>query len=188
MTTFTIHTADSAPAESKEQLKSAQQRFGRIPNLYGVLAEAPIAVEAYDTLGGLLMRSSFTPTERHVVWFTINAYHDCHYCMAAHTVLAMGETVPEDVIKTARDVGSYEDPKLEALRVFTLDLVENRGRVLPEDLDAFLAAGFTKQTVLEINVVIAHKVLSNYTNHIVDTPVDDAFSRFSWIKPVSNAA
>ena len=188
MTTFTIHTPDSAPAESKEQLETVQARYGQIPNLYGVLAEAPIAVEAYDALGSLLMRLSFTPTERHVVWFTINAYHDCHYCMAAHTLLAKGENVPEDVIETARAVGSYADPKLEALRVFTLTLVENRGWASPEDFDAFLAAGFTKQNVLEIVVVIAHKVLSNYTNHIVDTPVDDVFSRFTWTTPVSNAA
>ena len=88
MTTFTIHTPDSAPSESKAQLESVQQRYGQIPNLFGVLAEAPIAVEAYDTLGSLAMRSSFSPTERHVVWFTINAYHDCHYCMPAHTFLA----------------------------------------------------------------------------------------------------
>ena len=188
MTTFTIHTPDSAPAESKEQLATARARYGQIPNLYGVLAEAPIAVEAYDTLGSLLMRSSLTPTERHVVWFTINAYHDCHYCMAAHTALAKGENVPEDVIETARAVGSYADPKLEALRVFTLNLVENRSSASPQDFEAFLAAGFTKQTVLEIVVVIAHKVLSNYTNHIVDTPVDDVFSRFTWTKPVPNAA
>ncbi len=188
MTTFTIHTADSAPAESKEQLETTQKRKGLIPNLYGVLAEAPIALEAYETLANLLMRSSFTPTERHVVWFTINAYHDCHYCMAAHTRLAKGEKVPEDVIETARAVGSYEDPKLEALRVFTLNLVENRGWASPEGLEAFLGAGFTKQNVLEIVVVIAHKVLSNYTNHIVDTPVDDAFKRFTWTKPVSDAA
>ncbi len=111
MTTFTIHTADSAPAESKARLETTQRRTGLIPNLYGVLAEAPIALEAYDTLGDLLMRSSFTPTERHVVWFTINAYHDCHYCMAAHTLLAKGEKVPEDVIEAARAVRSYEDPK-----------------------------------------------------------------------------
>jgi len=153
-----------------------------------VLAEAPIALEAYDPLANLLIRSSFTPAERHVVWFTINAYHDCPYCLAAHTLLAKGEKVPEDVIETARAVGSYEDPKLEALRVFTLNLVENRGWTAPEGLEAFLAAGFTKQNVLESLVVIAHKVLSNYTNHIVDTPVDDAFKRFTWTKPVSDAA
>jgi len=67
MTTFTIHTPDSAPAESKDVLEGARHLRGRIPNLYGVLAEAPIAVEAYLKLAELLMRASFTPTERHVV-------------------------------------------------------------------------------------------------------------------------
>ncbi len=74
------------------------------------------------------------------------------------------------------------------MRVFTLNLVENRGWASPEALDAFLGAGFTKQNVLESLVVIAHKVLSNYTNHIVNTPVDEVFKRFTWTKPVSDAA
>lgn len=187
-TTFSLHNIESAPAESKDQLKSIQQRYGRIANLFGVLAEAPIAVEAYDTLGNLLMKSSFTPTERHVAWFTINAYHDCHYCMAAHTFLAKGEKVSEEVIETARAVDSYDDPKLEALRVFTLNLVENRGWTSVEDLEAFITAGFTKQNIFEIIVVIAHKVLSNYTNHIVNTPVDDDFKQFTWQKPEMAAA
>jgi len=188
MTSFTIHTPDSAPAGSKDLLAATQKRVGRISNLYGALAEAPIAVEAYDMLGTLLRRASFTPAERHVVWFTINAYHDCHYCMAAHTRLAKGEKVPEDVIETARAMGSYDDPKLEALRVFTLILVENRGWAAPQALDAFLAAGFTRQNVLEIIVVIAHKVISNYTNHLVEPPLDDAFARFIWTRPVPDGA
>ena len=187
-TKFTIHDTDSAPAEIKDQLRSYEKRFGNIPNLFGVLAEAPIAVEAYDILGNLLMKSSFTPTERHVVWFTINAYHDCHYCMAAHTFLAKKEKVSEDVIDTARSINSYDDPKLEALREFTLNVVENRGRVSTEDFEAFIAAGFTKQNVLEILVAISHKVLSNYTNHIVNTPVDDVFKQFTWHKLETAAA
>jgi alkylhydroperoxidase family enzyme len=188
MTTFPIHTPDTAPDGSKETLETAKGRYGQVPNLYGVLAEAPIAVEAYDVLGSLLMRASFTPTERHVVWFTINAYHDCHYCMAAHTLLAKGEDVPEDVIETARREGSYDDPRLEALRVFTLAMVDKRGWASASDLEAFLATGFTKQNVLEITVALAHKTLSNYTNHIVQTPVDDAFKRFIWTKPAAKAA
>ena len=188
MTSFTIHSPETAPAGSKDQLKATQQRLGLVPNIYGVLAEAPVALEAYDILSNLLKRASFTPAERHVVWFTLNAYHDCHYCMAAHTFLAKGEKVPEEVIETARAVGTYGDPKLEALRVFTLRLVENRGWAAPEELEDFLAADFTKQQVLEIVVIIAHKVLSNYTNHITDTPVDDVFKRFAWTKPAAKAA
>ena len=184
MTAFPIHTPDSAPAGSKALLEAAQKRVGRISNVYGALAEAPIAIEAYDMLGTLLRRASFTPTERHVVWFAINAYHDCHYCMAAHTLLAKAENVPSGVIETARAMGSYDDPKLEALRVFTLSMVDSRGATPPEGLEAFLAAGFTRRNMLEIIVVIAHKVLSNYTNHIVEPPVDEAFAQFVWTKPV----
>jgi len=187
-TTFTVHSTDSAPAESKLLLESAKNRFGGIPNLYGVLAEAPIAVAAYDALGSLLMKSSFTATERHVVWFTINAYHDCTYCMAAHTMLAKGEKVPEDIIETARIVGNYEDPRLEALRKFTVTLVENRGWISKEDLKEFIAIGFTGQNVLEILVAVAHKVLSNYTNHLVETPLDKGFEKFVWQKPGTQAA
>ncbi len=188
MTNFAIHTAETAPEGSKDLLEATRKRVGIIPNLYGALAEAPIAVEAYDKLGDMLKRSSLTPTERHVAWFAINAYHGCNYCMAAHTRMAMGEKVAEDVISTARAGGTYEDAKLEALRVFTLALTEGRGRISPEGLEAFLAAGFTKQNVLEIVVVIAHKVVSNYTNHLVDTPVDEAFAPFAWEKTVPSAA
>ncbi len=185
MTSFPIHTADTAPAESKPLLESAGNLRGRIPNLYGVLAEAPIAVEAYLMFADLMMRSSFTPTERHVVWFTLNAYHGCHYCMAAHTLMAKGEKVPDEVIDTARAVQPYEDPKLEALRGFTLKLADSRGQVSPEEVDRFLAAGYSRQNVLEIIVAISHKVLSNYTNHITHTPVDDAFERYVWTAPSS---
>ncbi len=108
--------------------------------------------------------------------------------MAAHTMLANGEKVPEDIIETARQVGSYEDPRLEALRKFTLTLVENRGWTSREDLEAFIAVGFTKQNVFEILVAVAHKVLSNYTNHLVETPVDKGFEQFAWQKPRSQAA
>lgn len=188
MTEYNIYNAETAPEGSKETLQSVESRFGMIPNLYGVLAEAPIAVEAYDNLMNLLMRSSLTPEERHVVWFTINAFHDCHYCMAAHTLVAKGEKISEEIIETARIGGSYADPKLEALRAFTFAMTEKRGWTSPEDLEAFFAAGFTKQQLFEIVVVMAHKIISNYTNHMVGTPVDDAFKPFSWTKSEADAA
>lgn len=183
MTTFTMHNMDSAPEESKAHLQGALGLRGRVPNVYGILAEAPIAIETYLALAGILKRSSFTPSERHVVWFTFNSYHNCSYCMAAHTFLAKGEKVPEDVIETARAVGEYQDPKLEALRVFSLSMAEKRGWVSTQELDSFLAAGFTKQNVFEVIVALSHKVLSNYANHIVETPVDSAYEKYSWTKP-----
>ena len=51
MTTFTIHTVESAPAEVKEVLETVQKdNNGYIPNLIGLLANAPTALEAYRTV------------------------------------------------------------------------------------------------------------------------------------------
>lgn len=45
MTTFTIHTVESAPAEVKEVLETVEKdNNGYIPNLIGLLANAPITV------------------------------------------------------------------------------------------------------------------------------------------------
>ena len=188
MSKFTIHTKETAPAEALPALEKAEKKFGRIPNLIGGLSEAPVAAEAYLTLSELVSRSSFTPAERHVVWFTVNSYHDCRYCMAAHTAIAKMESVDDAVIDAARNVESYDDPRLESLRQFTLSIVEKRGWVNDEETESFLAAGFTRQQILEIVTIIAQKVMSNYTNHLIETPVDDAFAKFAWEKPESVSA
>ena len=32
---------------------------------------------------------------------------------------------------------------------------------------------------------MAHKVISNYTNHVAKTPVDAVFEKFAWEKPAA---
>lgn len=187
MSQFTIHTEDNHSAEAAETITKVKGKYGFVPNLLGALAEAPEAAEAYIALGDALKNSAFTPTECHVVWFTINTYHACDYCMAAHTAIAKGERIADDVIETARADGAYADPKLQALKVFTLEMVRERGWVKPDVIETFLAAGYTRRHVLDVILTISHKVLSNYTNHIVETPLDEPFAPFAWT-PASEAA
>ncbi len=183
MTSFTIHDADTAPEGSKPFIERAQKQFGMVPNLIGLLAEAPVAVETYQALAGLFTRTSFTPTERNVVWLTIIYDNECDYCMAAHTGIAKSEKVDDGIINALRAGEPLEDPRLQALREFTSFVVVRRGWVGDDEVEAFLAAGFTKQHVFEVLVGVAHKVLSNYANHIAETPVDPPFEKFAWKVP-----
>ncbi len=183
MTEFTIHSKDGAEGERRETLEMIERSYGFVPNLLGGLAEAPAAARAYLALGGEVAKTSFTPSERHVAWFAVNFYNNCHYCMPAHTAIAKNEKVPDDVIEAARNGGGYADAKLQALHDFVNALVEKRGEADEADLQAFFAAGFNKQHVLEAVLVVAHKTLSNYANHLMRTPVDGAFSAFAWEKP-----
>lgn len=181
MPQFPIHTADNHPDEAGDVIAKTKAKFGFVPNLIGALAEAPEAADAYLALSDALYNSAFTPEERHVVWFTINHFHECHYCMAAHTGIAKAEKISDDIIDIARKAGDYPDPKLQALKDFTTKMVQERGWVPSSDIEAFLAAGYTRRHVLDVILAIAHKTLSNYTNHVVGTPLDEPFKRFEWV-------
>jgi alkylhydroperoxidase family enzyme len=76
-----------------------------------------------------------------------------------------------------------QDSKLQALRYFTQRMVQARGWVTEDEIETFMKAGYTKQQVLEVILGIAVKVIHNYTNHIAQTPLDNAFERYAWSKP-----
>jgi uncharacterized peroxidase-related enzyme len=188
MTNFTVHTQQTAPKASQEVLAGVEQAFGFVPNLMATLAESPAAVEAYATLMGIFDKSDFTPTERQVVLMTNNRLNGCTYCMAAHSTISKMQGVPADVIADLRAGTSLADAKLEALRLFTIKIVESRGYASDADLEAFVAAGYTKANILEVILGTSLKTLSNYSNHVANTPVDEAFKADTWSNADASAA
>ncbi|AIM59277.1 carboxymuconolactone decarboxylase [Cellulophaga lytica] len=182
MTTLKVHNIESAPEAAKPLLEKSKKAYGMIPGLHGVLASSPQILEAYQTLHELFTQTSFNEAELTVVWQAINVEHACHYCVPAHTGIAKMMKVDDAIIDALRDETPLEDAKLEALRTMTLTIVKNRGNVSKEELDAFYAAGYGEQHVLEIILGLSQKVISNYTNHIANTPVDEAFQKFAWSK------
>lgn len=181
MTRFECHTETSAPDAAKPLLKKSVADFGMIPNLHAVMAEAPTVLDAYQQLHDLALASSFNDTEKTVLWQTINVEHGCHYCVPVHSAIARQMQVSEDVDNALRNHQAPGDKQLDALRDFTLAVVRNRGQV-NDELQAFLDAGYTKQQVLEVILFVSQKVMSNYINHIVETPLDKPFEKFTWQK------
>jgi uncharacterized peroxidase-related enzyme len=181
MTDFNLHTIESAPEASKPQLEHSQKVYGFVPNLHAEMAESPALLEAYRTIGGIFdSKTKLSPTERQIIAMTNNRLNGCEYCMAAHTSIMQSLKVPEDVIESLRDGTPIADPKLEALRVFAEKVNLQRGWLEDGDLETFLSAGYSKETVFEVIVGTAFKVLSNYTNHVASTPLDNAFAKNEW--------
>ncbi|UXX78455.1 carboxymuconolactone decarboxylase family protein [Reichenbachiella carrageenanivorans] len=180
MSTLKIHTVESAPQESKALLEKSQEAYGYVPNLHGALAESPGLLEAYQSLHGLFTQSSFDKDELTVVWQTINVAHECHYCVPAHTAIAHSMQINEVIIDALRNGTVLPSVKLQALHEMTLSIVHNRGRVTDAELEAFYAAGYNQRHVLDIILGLSQKVISNYTNHIAETPLDEGFKKFAW--------
>lgn len=182
MTSLKIQSLESAPEESKELLEKSKKAYGMIPGLHGVLAGAPGILEGYQKLHELFENSSFNNEELTVVWQSINVEHQCHYCVPAHTGIAKMMKVDDSITEALRNETTLENPKLEALRTMTLKIVRNRGNVTQEDLDAFYKAGYGERQVLEIILGLSQKTISNYVNHIANTPVDEGFKKYEWSK------
>ncbi|MBR8296154.1 carboxymuconolactone decarboxylase family protein [Burkholderia cenocepacia] len=188
MSHFPTYTIDNAPAASKASLEDTKRAFGFVPNLQAHMAESPALLAGYSTLWDLFSKSTLTPHEQQVVYLTSNFENDCHYCMAGHSTLAKMIKMDAGVIAALRAGTPLPDAKLEALHRFTTLMVRERGFVPDADVDAFLAAGYTRQNVLEVILGVATKVMSNYTNHIVHTELDGFMAGNEWTKPVAAAA
>jgi uncharacterized peroxidase-related enzyme len=180
---FTLHDSKTADGDSARILDSVQKGWGFVPNLHRILAESPAALEAYTTLWGIAEKTSFTPQERNIVYLAIIYENECTYCMAGHTNLSRMAGVDDVTIGALRDNRPIVDPKFEALRQFAAKVTRQRGFVSAADVATFKAAGYDNRAVLDVLVLAATKLISNYTNHLAQTPLDSFMKDAEWTAP-----
>lgn len=163
-------------------LEQANAKLGFIPNMYGRMVLSPGLLETYmHGYDAFRKESGFSRAEQEVVFLTISRANECHYCLAAHSVAADTKSrVPKPVTDAIRDGTPLPDPRLAALSAFAHRMVETRGRPTAEDIESFLDAGYAERQVVEIVLAIGVKTLSNYVNHLFNTPVDDVFAARAW--------
>lgn len=169
---FKLHTIETAPEASRKDLTDVKQKYGRLPNFFAVAAESPAAVDAYLSLSKIFQNTGLTPIEQQIVILTVSVENKCDYCVAAHSRGAKMVGVPAEVIDAIRNRAPLNDKKAEALHHLVGQLVEKRGWLSDVEVQAFLANGFSRSQLLDVIVGVSMKTLSNYINHLADTPVE----------------
>ena len=180
MSEFTIHNHESAPQASHEALAALEKNIGFIPNLAGTIAGSPAALQSFVSMQSSLQGSSLTPVEREVVGLTVSHENSCEYSMAAHSTFAVAHGAATDVVAALRAGGELPDARLEALHVFTNELLSEHGHVPAAQVDAFLQAGYSDANVLEVVTQVAYTTLANLVANLADTPVDEPFEPQAW--------
>ena len=177
-------TLENADPHAKAVLEKAKSRVGFVPNMYAAMVNSPGLLEIYlDGYDRFRKDSGFTPAEQEVVFLTISRGNGCDYCMGAHSMIAdKMSKVPLQVTDAIREGRKIPDPKLAALSAFTETMFRTRGLPSSADVKAFLAAGYEERHVLAIILALGVKTLSNYSNHLFHTPLDEAFASRAWKK------
>ena len=178
---FPMHSTASAAEDSLPALEWYKDSFSMVPNLAGVLAESPALLLSYWQLRqNLFAHSTLSRQEINIVQATVAHANTCQYCVAGHTAFGKMEFFnnTDEQLNAVRNEDAFEDPKLNALRDFTLLVLKKQGRISDGQLTAFLHAGYTRAQALDVVANIAAKVMSNYANQIALTPIDEAFAAF----------
>ncbi len=173
-------TLESADTTQKDVLEGARKQVGFIPNMYANMVNVPGVLTTYlHGYAAFRQHSGLAPTEQEVVFLAISGQNGCHYCMAAHSMIADKVSgVPAPVLAAIRSGQAIPDAKLQALYNFARELVKTGGKPGQTVADAFLAAGYSETTALNIILAAAVKTLSNYSNHLFATEVDAKFADY----------
>lgn len=170
MTRITVPTRDTVSEANQGLFDALKGQLGFVPNLYATFALSQNALGTYLALQSA--KSSINAKSREVVNLVVSQYNECRYCLAAHTMLGkMNGFTDAQIIAIRKGAASF-DAKLDALAKLTLALVANRGHADDAAKDAFFAAGWTQENLVDVIMTVGDKIISNYLHAATDIPVD----------------
>lgn len=168
-----IQTVDinTAPEASKPILQNVKAKFGRVPNIFASLANSPVALEAVTGLFAALDKGVLAGKTHEAIALRTGEVHGCRYCTAAHTAKAkMAGATVEETIRFRK--GEAEDPKVKAMLDIADTIVQKRGQLTDEDVQAARDAGVTDAELLEVLAIVVLNTFTNYVNALVQTELD----------------
>ena len=173
MSRLTLHTHDTAPEASRPFVDKAIANNGFLPNLIGVLANSPQALQTYMTVSGINAETSLTLAEREVVQITAARIHGCDFCVAGHTAIALKKAqLPVETVRALQQGASTGDARLDAVRAFSEAVIATRGGVGDDAYRAFLDAGYNEQQALEVVLGISLATLCNFANTLAGSAIN----------------
>jgi AhpD family alkylhydroperoxidase len=180
MSRFPEYTIESAPAGSRRFMVATQDHLGYLPAATARWAASPHLLEAFGRMLAIFENGTLDPVAREVVVMTIATRNGCHICVAMHSARLTALGASPDIIAALRDAAPLADQRLDAIRMFTLRVLDTAGDVGDDALRAFLASGFTRQNALEVVLGIGTYTMSTLANRLTDPPLDDRLSAFAW--------
>jgi AhpD family alkylhydroperoxidase len=177
---FTEHTIESAPPAARRFMTATQNHLGYLPAGMARMAASPQLLDGFMKLSAIFESSALTPVAREAVIMTVATRNGCHICVAMHTARLTTLGASPDLITGLRGAEPLPDERLEAIRVFTLRVLDTAGDVGDQALRDFLARGYTTQNALEVVLGIGTYTMSTLANRLTGAPVDDQLATHAW--------
>src|ERR1700761_9771475 len=138
MSSYPVHTLESAPEQSKPVLAQLQKAFGMIPNIAAKMAASPVLINGFIGLFERVHASSLTEPQIQTLLLTNAVANASEWPVAFHTALALKEGVHREDVEAIRQGVLPGDAELAALSALARALIGKRGRLDESDQRRFL--------------------------------------------------
>lgn len=166
-------------------MQATLTHLGYLPAAVARLASSPQLLEGFLKISGLFEATTLDPVAREVLILTIATRNSCHVCLAIHTAKLEVLGVSSEVVTALRDRRPLQDERLEAIRVFTLEVLASAGAVGDGPMKAFLGQGYTPQNALEVVLGIGAYTMSTLANRMIGAPLNEQLTPFAWNEPAA---
>jgi AhpD family alkylhydroperoxidase len=167
---FKILRKEEVSGKNRQLFEQMEHSFGKVPNLYNVLAYSANALEAYLKLEG--SPTSLNSKEMEAVNLVVSEVNACIYCISAHTMMARNTGISEEQSMLIRAGSAPFDVKLDALVKLAKAITEQRGHIDAVLLQNFFDAGYTRGNLVDLLMLIGDRTISNLLHAVTKVSVD----------------
>ena len=169
MKQFRVPTRDEVAATNQAIFDNLQKALGFVPNLYATIGYSENGLARY--LAYQNAKTTLSSREKEAVNLIVSQINGCIYCQSAHTVIGKMNGFTDEQLTEIRHGKSAEN-KLNTLVALAADITKNRGNANEENVDAFFAAGYTRENLVDLILQVSDKTAMNYLHNLTKVPVD----------------
>ncbi len=172
MTRLPQIASHEATPQQAEMFAATKQKLGRVPNFLRALGNSPAALEGYLGLSAAIgTTQGLNAQQREAIALVVGQANGCEYCLAAHSTLGKMVGLSPEEIQAARRGEGADDSTGAVVRLASA-VLESRGRVSDDEIQAFRNAGFGDDAIAEVVAHVALNVFTNYFNNVAQPEVD----------------
>jgi uncharacterized peroxidase-related enzyme len=170
MSNFKVPTSEEVSENNQAIFDTLKKGVGFVPNIYAAMAHSKNALGSYLQFSGAA--TSFSKKEKDVIDLAVSQVNECRYCQSAHTAIGKMNGFTDDQIIELRKGGANWDNKINVLAQTAQHISATKGKIGTVATDAFHAAGYTKENLVDLIMAIGIITITNIFHNVTDVPID----------------
>ncbi|MBT4889815.1 MAG: carboxymuconolactone decarboxylase family protein [Rhodospirillales bacterium] len=173
MARIPVASPEQMSSETSQQLDELFEDWGERWGVIQTIANSPNLIKTFLPMHEQMQHSSLSDDDREVIDLYLAMDNGCHYCIPAHIYASRDLGLPDKEIAAIIERREPTDPRRRLVLKGLKALVESKGALSDQIYSELLKGGLSVENLLDIIGEIAHCTITNYTNRLAQTDIDD---------------